>query len=314
MTKFSATLDRTTRTISALVCVLLVGILIATQSILAACIAATGIAIAWAWSPRGYALTEDALVIRRLIGKVKVPLAGIVELRPARSEDLRGAVRLWGSGGLFGYYGLFRTSALGDCTWYATNRSRMVIVVSSGNTILVSPDDTEGFLSALRKAAPANSWNSNADLSPGSPVPVKRQRGRAILLASAALVIAFIGLLLSYAPGLPAYTLTNRDLRIQDRFYPVTIQANAVDTSQVQTVDLTGASPWRPVLKTNGFDNRRYRSGWFQVAGGQKVRMYRATGNRAVLLPMRDGSAPVLLEVKAPETFIEQLRRSWNAR
>ena len=42
-----------------------------------------------------------------------VPLLDIREVRPATKDDFGGCIRLFGNGGLFGYYGLFRTSKLG---------------------------------------------------------------------------------------------------------------------------------------------------------------------------------------------------------
>jgi hypothetical protein len=47
------------------------------------------------------------------------------------------------------------------------------------------------------------------------------------------------------------------------------------------------------------------------VANGEKVRMYRAGGARLVLLPPKGSGVPVLLEVKDPESFVEELRRLW---
>ena len=52
---------------------------------------------------------------------------------------------------MFGYYGLFRTTKLGKCTWYVTRRDRMIVVATDSKTTLYSPDDTAGFLAAIRR-------------------------------------------------------------------------------------------------------------------------------------------------------------------
>ena len=65
-----------------------------------------------------------------------------------------GCIRLWGSGGLFGYYGLFSTAKLGKSTWYVTNRSNAVVLITAAKTILFSPDDPKEFLAAIRSATP----------------------------------------------------------------------------------------------------------------------------------------------------------------
>ena len=67
-------------------------------------------------------------------------------------------------------------------------------------------------------------------------------------------------------------------------------------------------------MRTNGFANAHYRSGWFRVANGQKVRMYRADGTRLLLLPPKGDGAAVLLEAKDPEQFLDELRRQWGNR
>ena len=82
-----------------------------------------------------------------------MPLDGLREVRLADWEDYRGCLRLWGNGGLFGYYGLFRTSRLGKCTWYVTNRSKAVVVVTDARTSLFSPDDPASFIAAVRSSA-----------------------------------------------------------------------------------------------------------------------------------------------------------------
>jgi len=91
-------------------------------------------AVAYAYSPRGYEVSAEAILVKRPIGDARVPLEEVREVRPARREDLRWCVRLWGNGGLFGYYGWYRTAKLGRCSWYVTDRGRIVILVTASRT------------------------------------------------------------------------------------------------------------------------------------------------------------------------------------
>jgi hypothetical protein len=116
----------------------------------------------------------------------------------------------------------------------------------------------------------------------------------------------------TYSPGVPGYTLTPDRLTIHDRFYPVTLSASSVDVDQIRVVDLTREAQWQPIARTNGFAVPHYRSGWFRVANGQKVRLYRADGQRVVLLPPIGDSAPVLYQAADPEGFVRQIRAVWN--
>jgi hypothetical protein len=149
---FPASYDLTTKIITAVVCAgMLVGA-VASQKLWVAALLLSTIGLGYAFSPASYALTGGTLIVKRLIRNVEIPLVGVREVRRAEPDDFRGCLRLWGSGGLFGYYGLFRTSRLGKCTWYVTNRSNAIVVVTDTTTVLLSPDDPSAGLSALRSA------------------------------------------------------------------------------------------------------------------------------------------------------------------
>jgi hypothetical protein len=150
---FPASYDLTTKIITAVVCAGMLAGAVASQKPWVAALLLSTICLGYAFSPKSYALSGRTLIVRRLIRNVELPLAGVRELRRAEPEDFRGCLRLWGSGGLFGYYGLFRTSRLGKCTWYVTDRSNAVVVVTETKTVLLSPDDPSTFMSALRTAA-----------------------------------------------------------------------------------------------------------------------------------------------------------------
>jgi hypothetical protein len=103
-------------------------------------------------------------------------------------------------------------------------------------------------------------------------------------------------------------------LTIHDRFYPVTLSRADVDMARVRMVDFAVDREWRPTARTNGFANSHYHSGWFGLANGQKVRLYRADATRLVLLPPSGKGPAVLLEAKDPERFIDDLRAAWPLR
>ena len=120
---FSASYDRTTKIISAVVCLGLLAVIFAVHSIALACLSLLVMFLGYAYSPRAYGFDGRAISVKRLAGSVRIPLDEVRAARKATPDDFRGCIRLWGSGGLFGYYGLFSTSKLGRSTWYVTNRS-----------------------------------------------------------------------------------------------------------------------------------------------------------------------------------------------
>jgi hypothetical protein len=314
--QFTVSLDLTAKIISGMVCGGLLFAAFAAQNVIVAGLGLLVLAVAYAYSPRGYLVEGRAVRVNRLIGPVLFDLEGLREARPAGADDLRGCIRLWGNGGLFGYYGLFRTTKLGRCTWYVTNRGRAVVLVNellgATKTAVFSPDDVDGFLAAIRAEAPGL-----PELGTGAPpatqfvAPSVWRRG--FLPASIGLlVLGFVAASLYYSPGIPTYTLSPNALVIHDLFYPVTLQAASVESVHIRVVDLDTEPDWRPTQRTNGFGNLRYQSGWFKTAGGQKIRMYRAGGRRLVLLPPKGDSAPVLLQVEAPDAFVARVRQAWE--
>ena len=305
---FSATWDRTTRIISALVAVLPVLAIVMAHSIVATCLVALVIFLSYAYSPRGYAISDQALTIRRLIGDVHIPLDRIRQVRVAAGEDLSGCIRLWGSGGLFGYYGLYRTARLGKSTWYVTDRSKALVLITDAKTFVLSPAEQDGFLDAIRASAPAIEAQSVESMF-GTIGDTRRIGLAGVLVGVAAVGIALAAML--YSPGAPGYTLTPNSLSIHDRFYPVSIDADSVDVAGIHVVDIDRDKDWQPTMRTNGFSNSHYHAGWFRVAGGQKVRMYRTNSTRLVLLPPKSDGSAVLYEVADPDNFVAEVRREW---
>lgn len=112
-------------------------------------------ALAWALAPRAFAVGPGFLRIERNAWPARlVPLRAIREAEPIAPGALRGALRLLGTSGLFGHYGLFRSRALGRFRMYATRGSGLVLVRTRDAQYVLSPDRPEAFLAALAAATP----------------------------------------------------------------------------------------------------------------------------------------------------------------
>ena len=249
------------------------GIAVDTSSLIAEGIFALLFLGAYAWSPTGYEIDGGDVVIRRLIGNVRIPVSGIREVRIATRDDLSGSMRLFGSGGLFGYYGLFRNSKLGNSDWYVTDRSHAVVLTGDCEPAIVSPDDQAAFIAALgarRAPKSGHDW---------STVGAHGGSGRGWATAASLIAgAAILGAIFLYSPGPPGYTLTKDSLEIHDRLFPVTLKAANVDVGNVRVIDFDKDASWRPVLRVGGVGAPHYRAGWFRVSSGEKkrLRMYRA--------------------------------------
>ncbi len=301
--QFRASYDTTTKVISAAVFVLFVMVAAGTRNVISESVLACLFLAAYAWSPTGYSIMDGEVVIRRLIGNVHLPVAGIREVRIATRDDLRGSMRVFGSGGLFGYYGLFRSSQFGTSKWYVTDRSQAVVLIGDSGTVIVSPENTAGFVAALGKPSTG-----------GGPVPDSATPDRSGWITGAGLIAgaAIVAAIFLYRPGPPDYTLTKTSLAIHDHFYPFTLNAQNVDVERMRVIDFSKDPDWRPVVRTNGFGSEHYHSGWFRVSNGREVRMYRADSQRVVLLPPKGDGTAVLLEAKKPDQLLADLRREWG--
>lgn len=96
----------------------------------------------YAYRPAGYLVTDDHLVIKRPAGNVVIPASEIAEVRVLTRDDIKGLVRTFGVGGMFGYYGKHYNFRLGHTTWYATRRNNLVLIrLNDKRKIVLSPDD-----------------------------------------------------------------------------------------------------------------------------------------------------------------------------
>lgn len=105
--------------------------------------------------PLSYEISEDELVIHRLIKSVRINRSDIESLELKEKSDLKGTIRIFGVGGLFGWYGKFANSQLGNMTWYVTRRDKPVLIIKKDSKkILISPDEAEAFVTEFKRIKP----------------------------------------------------------------------------------------------------------------------------------------------------------------
>ncbi len=102
--------------------------------------------------PQGYIVTKDAIIIKRTISPVTIVRSNILSVGQVDDNSLSGSIRLFGVGGLFGYFGKFSNRKLGTMMWYATRRNSNVILIitTDQKKFIVTPDEPAAFVRALR--------------------------------------------------------------------------------------------------------------------------------------------------------------------
>ena len=158
--KFAASLDKTAIVLTVLVTIVFAVIIGGQYAIIAdagravpiyttvGCLLIYG--LAFAFRPAGYVVTADEVIISRPLWDVHIKRADIRRVAALPARDLSASIRLFGVGGLFGYYGKYTNSALGRTTWYATRRDTPVLVETADNKkFILTPNDPNSFAKAL---------------------------------------------------------------------------------------------------------------------------------------------------------------------
>ena len=108
--------------------------------------------ITYGFSPKGYAFEDRKLVIYRPFQNKFYSTEDILNVSFVDRKELKNSLRVFGVGGLFGYFGLFRNSRYGTMIWYATRRDQFVVIErSNGKTIVLTPDDPNSFVSEFEQ-------------------------------------------------------------------------------------------------------------------------------------------------------------------
>ena len=103
------------------------------------------------FSPRGYRITDSAVVVSRLGPNIVIPLNEIESIQEADASLFKGALRVMGCGGAFGYFGRFTAPAIGPYKAYVVRTDHIVLVHQKHkNIVAVSPADISGFIEQVR--------------------------------------------------------------------------------------------------------------------------------------------------------------------
>lgn len=97
---------------------------------------------------RGYVLADQELRIERIGWQNRIPLTDVMTVT-ADPQAMRWSIRLFGSGGLFGFFGWFRNRTLGTYRAYGTDPKNTVVPKLRQHTIVVTPEDPARFVAEI---------------------------------------------------------------------------------------------------------------------------------------------------------------------
>lgn len=107
------------------------------------------IAAAALFMVRGYVLTEDAILVKRLGWCTRLPLAGLQSVA-GDVEAMRRSIRVFGNGGLLSFSGEFWSRRMGRYRALATDPDRVVVLRYPKRTIVITPHDPQHFIMRVR--------------------------------------------------------------------------------------------------------------------------------------------------------------------
>lgn len=105
--------------------------------------------VTWSYHPRYLLLTDDALIVKRGWGQLSIPYSQIKTVQSYRmtSKD----IRLWGSGGMWGYFGLFYNRSLGRYYAYAGDLDETFLLTThNGRSYLLSASHSQEVMDKLK--------------------------------------------------------------------------------------------------------------------------------------------------------------------
>lgn len=115
--------------------------------------------------PFKYVLSDHQLVIHKYILPKKIKLSEIETVGAIDYADLRVRLRLFGSGGIWGWFGYFWAQG-GVVNVQCTERNNMVMIVTKKKKkIILSPSETDIFLAEMAKQMNIVEKYAAADLS-----------------------------------------------------------------------------------------------------------------------------------------------------
>jgi len=104
--------------------------------------------IPYLFSPLEYIITTKGILIKRVLKSFLIPYENIEKMYNVSWTWKR--IRLFGSGGIYGFYGLFKIHNLGNVWMYVTDRKKTILIkLKDGNKYMISPDDPVKFINEI---------------------------------------------------------------------------------------------------------------------------------------------------------------------
>lgn len=167
MKRFDATLDSLSRTITFVLCMVMVIPFIAIvrlafttgdmRMLIAPGVILIVLGLLVLYRVKGYQLDHESLTVLRAVRPPVIPLNTIRSVEAVTAKELGAGVRTFGNGGFMGYTGRFYYKNIGHANLYVTDRSKqLLLTLVDDRKIIISPDDPPAFMKAFMELRKLN--------------------------------------------------------------------------------------------------------------------------------------------------------------
>ena len=108
--------------------------------------------LAYLLRPFEYVVDEHKIVIRKNIFAKKIPFENIASITTVNYKELKIRLRLWGSGGLWGWFGIFLSAEYGKINLQITKKNNLLLITTKDDKhIVLSPIEQIEFAETVKK-------------------------------------------------------------------------------------------------------------------------------------------------------------------
>lgn len=113
-------------------------------------------AFTYFFKPTSFTIDAYEIAVHRPHGAFRTPIGNIERIERVERGTLGWGVRLFGSGGFFGYLGLYYYGRIGRVWLYCTNRNEMLLVTTAKSKFIISPENSDAFLDEWKRLKLSN--------------------------------------------------------------------------------------------------------------------------------------------------------------
>lgn len=257
-------------------------------------------ALAWALAPRGFSVQAGRVRVERLLLPVEIPLREIRAVEALPDGALGGSVRVWGAGGVFGYYGRFWSRRLGRYRLYATRTTGLVRLGTAEGSWVLSPEPAVRFVEEVLAHAPAARPQAPAGGGAARPAPRTWIVPVALAAAVAAAVAAVAAGSWAWAPR--SASVVGGEVVVEREW----AGPERIPLASIQEVRLLGREDFRGWRRVSGVARRTVGYGRYRSDALGTFQLYAWRRGGYVLLATGEGK--VVLTPDDCGTFLAQVR------